>query len=196
MNWNDATRLTAGATESRPRPVARDFWTSLEAEAARWSRRIEDVAASVRQELENVLLPLPPRQLATGALHTRGTVIRARGPQLAGEVRDGVNAGPRRLAIHLAEGPKLQGGRVTLVAAVDRALAGRVARVVLIAGGYEVTLAETRVEADASGGLIRIDCPLGDLGLGTADGGLPASLFRVVIGQEPGVGASAEARGE
>lgn len=178
--WNDGVCALEGPAADAASSMVRSLRASLEAQAVRWGRRMEDVIASVHAELERILLPVPCQQLAVGAVRTRG-VIRAGATKLTGEIRADATSEARRLDVRLTRGPELRGGRITLQAGVDRALTGRVARVVLAVGEYEVDLTEVPIEAEASTGRIRIDFPLGELGLDLSDGKLPATAFRVIV---------------
>jgi len=179
-SWNDTQDLVEETLGVPSSSVLQRLRASLAAEAERWGRRIEDVVAGIRAELEKTLQPFPTPQLATGATRTRGA-SRVRGPLIKGVVEAGTGPEAGSLDIQLTRGPELHAGRLMFAATADSALAGRVARVVLGVGDYEVTLVDAPIEEDRGGGRIHVDCPLGDLVLHLADGQLPAGAFRVIV---------------
>ena len=203
-NLRDLPSLWNQLPEEGPGPVAVVLWQlrqELERGAQQATAAVEktarDLADSV-QFLLNSLLLLPPQPaMLGGAIQTAGGPVRTRGGEKIEKEIETVILGKNwktkeRRRFPVAADPRIKGGELGFMVAVDPTFSGQIADLVLVADPLEVALGFTKIKPSEKGekATAEFQVDLKKAGIKVRDGNLPVEKLFLII--EPPCGAQVE----
>jgi len=195
--WNQLPGESSG-------PVAVVLWRlrqELERAAQRAAAAViktaRDVADSVQSLLDSLLLPPPQPAMLGGAIQTAGGPVRTRGGEKIEKEIETVILGKNwetkeRRRFPVAADPRIKGGELGFMVAVDPTFSGQIADLVLVADPLEVALGFTKIKPSEKGekAIAEFQVDLKKVGIKVRDGNLPVEKLFLVI--EPPCGAQIE----